>query len=41
MIIADNLDEKSEFIYMADDGNGHTIHTPAFFISKFEGSLLK
>ena len=36
-IIADHIDEQSEKVYMVDDGNGHNIKTPAFFISKQEG----
>lgn len=40
-IIADSVDENSEKVYMIDDGKGHSIRTPAFFISKSEGQIFK
>jgi hypothetical protein len=36
-IIADNRDEASDYVIMADDGNGADLHIPAFLISKEVG----
>jgi hypothetical protein len=40
-IIVDNIEERSNLILMVDDGRGHNLHTPAYFISKKDGDLIK
>jgi hypothetical protein len=40
-LIVDNVKERSDYINMADDGNGHNVHIPAYFISKEDGDKIK
>lgn len=40
-IVADNRDEDSENMIMADDGSGHSVHIPSFIIRKKAGEHLK
>ena len=40
-VIADNKDEDTDMLVMADDGRGATIHIPSFLINKRDGDLLK
>ena len=40
-IIADNRDEHSEELIMADDGTGHSINIPSFIIRKKDAKHIK
>jgi extracellular elastinolytic metalloproteinase len=40
-VIADNTDARSEDVIMSDDGTGHSINIPAFFIRKQDADTIK
>lgn len=40
-IIADNREESTEDLIMADDGTGHSINIPSFIIRKDDADIIK